>query len=134
MTSAATTGAVVAAAAAKKRMQEEEDRMTAYTREDLEGWEFKIVRSAMGRFRNPETLRQLCLEEAEAGWEMLEKFDSYRVRFKRRTQQRAADGNRQRDPYRTQVGKPEAVVALIVILSIAAAIGLVILLTAALSN
>jgi len=34
-------------------------------------------------FRDPVVLRQLCEEEAEAGWILLEKLDDHRVRFKR---------------------------------------------------
>jgi len=41
-----------AMAAAARRRQEEEEKMTNYNKEDLEGWEFKIVRSNIGRFRN----------------------------------------------------------------------------------
>ena len=49
----------------------------------LAGWEFKIVRANRNLFREPATLQQLCKEEAEAGWIMLEKLDDRRVRFKR---------------------------------------------------
>ena len=60
-------GSAAAAAAAAKRRQEqqEEEEMTKYTEGDLkEGWEFKIVRSAMGAFSNPATLQDLIEEEA----------------------------------------------------------------------
>lgn len=47
------------------------------------GWEFKIVRANRDLFRDPKIFAQLCHEEAEAGWILLEKLDDRRVRFKR---------------------------------------------------
>jgi len=91
-TSAATTVAAAAAAAERKRrLQKEEEQMTRYRTEELEGWEFKIVRAATRKFRRPEVLQRVCEEEARAGWEMLEKFDDSRIRFKRRIDHRAED-------------------------------------------
>lgn len=49
----------------------------------LVGWEFKIVRAKRDLFRDPEVFQSLCIEEAEAGWILLEKLDDRRVRFKR---------------------------------------------------
>ncbi len=49
----------------------------------LSGWEFKIVRAKRNIFRDPAVFQQLCEEEAQAGWVLLEKFDDHRVRFKR---------------------------------------------------
>lgn len=58
--------------------------MTGYTGTDLsEGWEFKILRSATGAFRKPNLLRQILDEESRAGWVLVEKFDSQRIRLKR---------------------------------------------------
>jgi hypothetical protein len=102
-TTAATTGATAAAAAAKRLRAEEED-MTRYGAEDLEVWEFKIVRSSGRAFRKPEDLRRICAEEARFGWELQEKFDDYRARFKRRTELREKDRYQEGDPYRTQLG------------------------------
>ena len=71
----------------REALQKEEEQMTQYTREDQhQGWEYKIVRATTNPFRNPETLQTLIEEEALAGWEMVEKFDDNRVRFKRATQ------------------------------------------------
>jgi hypothetical protein len=66
--SAAGAGAA-AAAAAQRRRREEEEHMTGYAPTDLaEGWEFKILRSATGSFKNPERLREaLEQESAPAG-------------------------------------------------------------------
>ncbi|MBW4576161.1 MAG: hypothetical protein KME08_12870 [Aphanothece sp. CMT-3BRIN-NPC111] len=49
----------------------------------LSGCEFKIVRAKGNLFRDPAIFQQLCEEEAEAGWMLLEKLDDRRVRFKR---------------------------------------------------
>jgi hypothetical protein len=97
--------AIHAAAAAKQRRErQEEEEMTGYNGPDLDGWEFKIVRSALGRFGNSEIVKRLMAEEAQNGWEMLEKFDDYRIRFKRRTEKRALHSGGAIDPYRTNFG------------------------------
>jgi len=93
-----------ASAAAARRMREEEEKMTKYNGDDLEGWEFKIVRSNFGSFRNYKRVQEVCKEEEKAGWEMLEKFDNYRIRFKRRVEKRSNDQFLTVDPYRTNVG------------------------------
>jgi hypothetical protein len=93
-----------AAAARIAQQQKEEEEMAKYGSEDLNGWEFKIVRSGSGKFRKQEEIQKLCQEEARAGWEMLEKFDDYRIRFKRKTEMRSSDTHQQIDPYRTHVG------------------------------
>ncbi|MCU0411305.1 MAG: hypothetical protein MUF82_02065, partial [Bacteroidetes bacterium] len=54
-------GAIIAA---HQRAKEEETNLAKYSKEDLDGWEFKIVRSNSNRFNNPENLRMLCIEEA----------------------------------------------------------------------
>ena len=100
----------VTAATAKHRQTlftEEEEGMAKYTQDDLSGdWEFKIVRSDSGAFRKPAVLSKLTEEEAQAGWEMLEKFDDSRIRFKRPRSARAKDPYRADgvDPYRTRYG------------------------------
>lgn len=78
--------------------------MTGYSADDLDGWEFKIVRSVTQRFKDRGAVQRLCAEEARNGWELVEKFDNSRIRFKRRIDRRAADENAEIDPYRTQVG------------------------------
>ena len=104
-------GAFAAAhAARKRRLREQQDRieeeeMTNYSVEDLESnWEFKIVRSERGAFRKPEVFHQLMQEEALSGWEMVEKLDDRRVRFKRRKDARRTDVTLPPgiDPYRSQ--------------------------------
>ena len=101
--STAATSAAIAGAAAQRKYREEE-QMSGYKPEDLAGWEFKIVRANTAKFRSQEAINRLCQEEAKAGWEMLEKFDDQRIRFKRRVERRSMDPHVQIDPYRTNVG------------------------------
>ncbi|UBF29194.1 hypothetical protein K9N68_15955 [Kovacikia minuta CCNUW1] len=72
----------------------------------LTGWEFKIVRANQDVFRNPAVFRQLCDEEAQAGWILLEKLDDRRVRFKRPLALRDIIQPEflPHDPYRTHYG------------------------------
>ena len=93
-----TAGVTIAVAAAKKKLQKEEEEMTKYNSDDLDGWEFKILRSELGRFSNREFFSKACNEEAKAGWEMVEKFDNNRVRFKRRIERRSNDMHLDFDP------------------------------------
>ncbi|MCR4405859.1 MAG: hypothetical protein NUW24_02900 [Anaerolineae bacterium] len=115
-------GAAAAAAAAEEHrrmmLAEEEENMTHYTPDDLNNdWEFKIVRSGTGAFRKAEVLNKLIEEEARAGWIMLEKFDDYRIRFKRPRSARAKDAYLPAgvDPYRTRYGASVAPVVLVVL-------------------
>jgi len=110
---ATSAGAIAAAAAARQRQEEEE--MTQYGNNDLDGWEFKIVRSNTGRFRKREVVEQLRQDEARAGWEMVEKFDNNRIRFKRRIEHRAQDSHLDIDPYRSYIGSGNAGVVLLVL-------------------
>jgi len=116
--------------AAKRRREEraEEEEKTGYKKEDIEGWEFKIVRSLFGRFNNPVVLKKVCEEEARAGWEMIEKFDSSRIRFKRRTEKRHTDPTLGYDAYRTTYGLGEGTFAFVIIGLVVSVILLVLLL------
>ncbi len=96
-------GATAAAAAAQQqKMREEEEELTGYDAKDLDGWEFKIVRST-GKVSG-DKFHQLCEEEKKNGWELVEKFDEHRVRFKRRVELREQDSFAEIDPYRTHYG------------------------------
>lgn len=103
-------GAHVAAAAAAERRRKleeaEEEKMTKYNVDEIEKWEFKIVRSDSGAFRKPEVLQVVLEEEAQAGWEMVEKFDNRRIRFRRPIEARKQDEMLPEyfDPYRTHYG------------------------------
>lgn len=82
--------------------------MTEYTPQELaEGWEFKIVRSATGAFRQSAFLRAVLDEEQRAGWTFLEKFDNGRIRLKRPSSARAKDSALGSDAYRSHVGMSE---------------------------
>ncbi len=69
-------------------------------------WEYKIVRASTDVFREWETLQQLCAEEAQAGWIMLEKLDDRRIRFKRLMSWRETIKPEELsiDPYRSHYG------------------------------
>lgn len=78
----------------------------------LVGWEFKIVRSSSNLFADPAIFRQLCQEEALAGWILLEKLDDRRVRFKRLIAMRDLidTENLPFDPYRSYYGLSSKIV------------------------
>ena len=116
---------MAAAAARAARLREEEERLTTYNKDDLTGWEFKIVRAYTGYFKKPDNLRRVCEEEAKAGWELVEKFDEYRVRFKRPVEKRRDDQFLQGiDPYRTQAGIAGGKLAVRIIAAVLVAVGL----------
>jgi len=122
---ASTTAATTAAAAARAaKMRDEEENMTGYNKDDLDGWEFKIVRSALGSFSNYDKVKEVCEQEAMGGWELVEKFDQYRLRFKRRTEMRSKDQYLDIDPYRTNIGGGGKLAG-IIIGSIALGIGVI---------
>lgn len=91
----------------KRKQQQEEEEMTTYSSDDLsQDWEFKIVRTATRAFRNPDIFAALLEEESMAGWELVEKLDDQRIRFKRQRSQRDKDHRLPPgfDPYRSQYG------------------------------
>lgn len=104
-----------AIAAIRRRRQDEEENMTPYSARELsENWEFKILRSATGAFKNAATLQRYLAEEAEAGWIFVEKFDNGRIRLKRPASARQNDAMLSFDAYRTNAGMSEGNVALCV--------------------
>lgn len=122
--------AIHAAQEKRRRDEQEEEEMTKYTTDELENnWEFKIVRSDTGAFRKPEVFQNLLQEEQIAGWEMVEKLDNRRVRFKRPRDARRKDAMLPQgyDPYRTKYGSSDARTA--VLLGIAITITLTVGLT-----
>jgi hypothetical protein len=124
-------GAAAAAAARAARMREEEEKLTTYNTNELEGWEFKIVRANTGYFKKYERVKQVCEEEAKAGWEMVEKFDNYRIRFKRPIEKRKNDQYLQGiDPYRTQAGIGTGPLVATILGIIAAGIAVALIVTA----
>ncbi len=101
---AAGVAAAAAAAAAKRRADAEEEKMSGYRPEDLEGWEFKFLRSGTSAFKKPERLAEALEQESLFGWELVEKFDDARLRLKRGTDERKMDMSRDGDPYRSWYG------------------------------
>ena len=89
--------------------------MTPYTPRDLaENWEFKILRSATGAFKDPAVMQRYLAEEAQAGWTLVEKFDNSRIRLKRPAAARQQDAQCTFDPYRTRVGISEVGLGLLI--------------------
>jgi len=57
---------------------------------DLSGTvEYKIIRNVTKAFRNPAVFQQTLQEEAQAGWQLVEKLDDSRVRLRRSIEWRA---------------------------------------------
>jgi hypothetical protein len=105
-----------AAAAAAQRRREEEEHMTPYSPHDLaDNWEFKILRSAMGAFKDPAVMQRYLAEESQAGWTLVEKFDNSRIRLKRPAAARQQDAQCTFDPYRTRVGISEVGFGLLIV-------------------
>jgi hypothetical protein len=116
----------VAAAAAARAAQQEEEEMTPYTSQDLaENWEFKILRSATGGFRDPVWLHGLLQEEARAGWTIVEKFDDNRIRLKRPAKARTGDATLGFDAYRTWVGTSQSRLVLYILVGIFGSLGII---------
>ena len=118
-----------AAAATRQHRNVEEELLTAYNDKELaDGWEFKILRSASGVFERPERMREILEEEARAGWVLVEKFDSNRLRLKRSPEMGKNDRDLGFDAWRTQIGtsqaRYEAKIALIVVGAFVAVLGL----------
>jgi len=106
--SSGAAAAAAAAAAARRRQEQEEEEMTFMNTDPSGEFEYKIIRSATGAFKDPAKFRAALDEEARAGWELLEKLDNSRARLRRSTQCRKDDARLGQDPYRTQVGTSES--------------------------
>jgi hypothetical protein len=109
------SGAAAAAEAERRRKQEEEEMTAPYGDESAQ-YEYKIIRSATGGFKNPAWFKTILEEEARAGWELLEKFDDSRVRLRRDVKWRERDATLSQDPYRIRVGVSEGVVVVWILL------------------
>ena len=70
----------------------------------MDNREYKVITSNTPAFSSNDKLHQILAEEAQAGWELEEKFDNYKIRVSRSKNARANDGNLSIDPYRTNVG------------------------------
>jgi hypothetical protein len=124
----ASAGAAAAAAAAERlrALHEEEERLSAYSPDDLaKGWEFKIVRANTAAFRKPEVMQQVCDEEARSGWELVEKFDDSRLRFKRPASLRNNPSPTGLDPYRTTYGMSQGKLTTIILIAVFGSMALI---------
>lgn len=105
-------GAAAAAAAAKRRQEHEEEEEVTPMNTDLSGaFEYKIIRSVTKAFRTPAFFQQTLQEEAQAGWQLVEKLDDGRVRLRRSIECRSNDTHLTQDPYRTRIGMGEVQMA-----------------------
>ncbi len=66
--------------------------------------EYKIVQSTTPHFAKTGNLKAVLDEEAQCGWQLVEKFDNYKIRLQRDISHRTGDATRSVDAYRTQVG------------------------------
>lgn len=66
--------------------------------------EYKIVQSTTPHFAKAGNLKAVLEEEAQSGWQLVEKFDNYKIRLQRDISHRSGDATRSVDAYRTQVG------------------------------
>lgn len=128
----AASGGAAAAAAAEMLRRREEEEMTSYSPKDLaDDWEFKILRSQTGVFRNPEKLRAVLDEEKRGGWVLVEKFDNQRIRLKRPAGTKVVEDDlapHPYDPYRTELGLAPGIMVGIAIAFLFAAVCITLLL------
>lgn len=66
--------------------------------------EYKIIQAQTPLFADTKKMQEVLASEAEAGWDLLEKEDNYRIKLQRDIANRSNDGNLTIDPYRTTVG------------------------------
>jgi len=108
-----------AAAAAKRRQNyEEEEEVTPMNTDTSGAFEYKIIRSVTKAFRNPAFFQQTLQEEAQAGWQLVEKLDDDRVRLRRSVECRSNDAHLTQDPYRTRIGMGEVKLVFVVLGSV----------------
>lgn len=70
----------------------------------MDNREYKVITSNTPAFSSNEKLQQVLAEEAQAGWELEEKYDNFKIRVSRNKSARDNDANLNIDPYRTNVG------------------------------
>ena len=73
-------------------------------------------------------------DEARSGWELVEKFDDARLRFKRPTAARNIPSPAGLDPYRTNYGISQGKLTAIILLAVFGSMGLIIAVVAVLTN
>ena len=70
--------------------------------------EYKTITSNTPTFSSNEKMQKILAEEAQAGWDLDEKLDSFKIRLSRDKSARDNDANLGIDPYRTNVGMNNA--------------------------
>lgn len=66
--------------------------------------EFKTMQAQTPLFADSKKMQEILLEEAKAGWDLLEKEDNYRIKLQRDIDNRSNDESLSIDAYRTTVG------------------------------
>jgi len=66
--------------------------------------EYKVVQSTTPLFAKLQNIEAIMAEEAKAGWQLVEKYDNYKLRLQRNISHRANDKALAFDAYRSQVG------------------------------
>ncbi|MGB4246846.1 MAG: hypothetical protein WBJ75_03915 [Pseudohongiellaceae bacterium] len=66
--------------------------------------EYKVVQSTTPLFATSKKIDEIMAEESKAGWQLVEKFDNYKMRLQRDVSHRGNDKNLAFDAYRSQVG------------------------------
>jgi len=108
-------GAGAAAAARRRQNYEEEEEVTPMNTDTTGAFEYKIIRSITNAFRTPAFFQQTLQEEAQAGWELVEKLDDGRVRVRRSIDWRSKDALLTQDPYRTRIGMGETKLVFVIL-------------------
>ena len=111
-------GAAAAAAAKRRREHEEEEEVTPMNTDTSGAFEYKIIRSVTKAFRTPAFFQQMLQEEAQAGWQLVEKLDDGRVRLRRSVECRSNDAHLTQDPYRTNIGMGEVQLVFVILGSV----------------
>lgn len=66
--------------------------------------EYKVVQSTTPLFATSKKIDEIMAEESKAGWQLVEKYDNYKMRLQRDISNRSNDKNLGFDAYRSQVG------------------------------
>lgn len=118
-------GAAAGAAAKRRQNFEEEEEVTPMNTDSTGAFEYKIIRSITNAFRTPAFFQQTLQEEAQAGWQLVEKLDDGRVRLRRSIECRSNDTHLTQDPYRTRIGMSEVNLVFVILGSVFGTLALI---------
>ena len=102
------------------------DKTTPVIWGQLTGYIYIQLRDFKRGDRKSEVMQQVCDEEARSGWELVEKFDDTRLRFKRPTSARNIPSPAGIDPYRTTYGISQGKLTAIILIAIFGSMALII--------